>query len=461
MSTAKRLSTAQRTTNNTGVGSKTAVKVQGRPVTGQGMSGVQMRVGTAGPRRQIQDASYYVGLLTTKNTELQTEIRKMQTEIDAHEKDGNLYKRLEKKYETLIEEVRELEGTLADYNLAKDKARMTTDPQQIKNFQLQLKEKNASFEREADNVYRMKQAQIAKTAELTERIEDIKREEAAKIEELGFEEKNRFMALQQEKEGAQKRIDQGKAKMEDMKASIKRLEDDIKFNTYINEYKDVQKRLSRLEKEKETAETEANWLSMDPEQARQELLQKVKSSNSEVKSTQSRIEQTRKANEHARKHLEELTNSIEEHKGDNEDSQKYELLFERDRIMTEFLKNFDEAKESAQSSHAKTQEIIVELLKHIANSIAHTERLGENAPSRQDAAQAKKEHDFKNSALQAAKDTHERLQAELRKRRGELDKINGKFVCVPWQGDARHFRFRSLLRPCCLCQAWTPRSGTN
>ena len=329
MSTAKRLSTAQRTTNNTGVGSKTAVKVQGRPVTGQGMSGVQMRVGTAGPRRQIQDASYYVGLLTTKNTELQTEIRKMQTEIDAHEKDGNLYKRLEKKYETLIEEVRELEGTLADYNLAKDKARMTTDPQQIKNFQLQLKEKNASFEREADNVYRMKQAQIAKTAELTERIEDIKREEAAKIEELGFEEKNRFMALQQEKEGAQKRIDQGKAKLEDMKASIKRLEDDIKFNTYINEYKDVQKRLSRLEKEKETAETEANWLSMDPEQARQELLQKVKSSNSEVKSTQSRIEQTRKANEHARKHLEELTNSIEEHKGDNEDSQKYELLFER------------------------------------------------------------------------------------------------------------------------------------
>eukprot|EP00750_Incisomonas_marina_P015941 INCI18805.2.p1 GENE.INCI18805.2~~INCI18805.2.p1 ORF type:complete len:579 (+),score=168.11 INCI18805.2:219-1955(+) len=425
MSTAQRLSTAQRQVNTNGVGLQNSVKVQGRPVTGQGMSGIQTRAGTAGPRRTIQDSSYYVSALTSKNTELQTEIRKMQNEIDAHEKDGNLYKRLEKKYETLIDEVRELEGTLADYNLAKDKARMTTDPQQIKNFQMQLKEKNANFEREADNVYRMKQAQIAKTAELKERIDDIKREEAAKIEELGFEEKNRFLALQEEKESAQVRIDQGKAKMEDMKRHIKRLEDDIKFNTYINEYKDLQKRLSRLEKEKESAETEANWLSMDPEQARQELLQKVKSSNAEVKATQAKIEKTQKANEQARKHLEELTSSIDEHKGDNEDSQKYELLFERDRIMTEFLKNFESAKEKAQGGHARTREVIVELLKHIANSIAHTERLGENAPSRKDAQQAQKEHDFKNSALQAAKDTHERLQAELRKRRGELDKING------------------------------------
>ena len=93
--------------------------------------------------------------------------------------------------------------------------------------------------------------------------------------------------------------------------------------------------------------------------------------------------------------------------------------------MTEFLKNFDGAKEKAQESHAKTRTVIVELLKHIANSIAHTERLDQDAPSRAEAQQAQKEHDFKNSALQAAKDTHERLQAELRKRRGELDKING------------------------------------
>lgn len=107
--------------------------------------------------------------------------------------------------------------------------------------------------------------------------------------------------------------------------------------------------------------------------------------------------------------------------------------------MTEFLKNFESAKEKAQGGHARTREVIVELLKHIANSIAHTERLGENAPSRKDAQQAQKEHDFKNSALQAAKDTHERLQAELRKRRGELDKINGACVAANWRTGARLF----------------------
>jgi intraflagellar transport protein 74 len=320
--TAARLSTAQRRENRTGVGMQNTVTVQGRPVTGQGMSGVQTRAGTAGPRRSIQDSSYYVGLLTAKNTELQTEIRKMQNEIDTHEKDGNLYKRLEKKYETLIDEVRDLEGTLADYNLAKDKARMTTDPQQIKEFQMRLKEKNSQYERKADDVYRMKQAQIGKTAKLQQRIEEIKHEEAAKIEELGFDEKQKFVELQKEKESAQARIAAGKSKMEEMKHHIKRLEEDIKFNTYINEYKDLSKRLSRLEKEKETGETEASWLSMDPEQARKELLHKVKSSNAEVKATQAKIAKTGKANESARKHLEELTTSIEESKGDNEDSQK-------------------------------------------------------------------------------------------------------------------------------------------
>ena len=124
--------------------------------------------------------------------------------------------------------------------------------------------------------------------------------------------------------------------------------------------------------------------------------------------------------------------------------------------MTEFLKNFESAKEKAQGGHARTREVIVELLKHIANSIAHTERLGENAPSRKDAQQAQKEHDFKNSALQAAKDTHERLQAELRKRRGELDKINGAFLQKAFLG-AQLFQ-RLHVRVCairvCMRMGW-------
>ena len=47
----------------------------------------------------------------------------MRGEIDRIGKDSSLMTQLERKYEGLIKEVRSLEGDLADYNLAMDKAR--------------------------------------------------------------------------------------------------------------------------------------------------------------------------------------------------------------------------------------------------------------------------------------------------------------------------------------------------
>ena len=129
---------------------ETEVKVSDRPVTQQGMMG--MRVRTAGPGRQVQDNTYYLGLLRNKITEI-TEINKFKREIDQFHADNSQYAQLERKYESYIKEVRQLEGQLADYNLAMDKTRTGSDPADLAQYQARLKEKNDYEKREVDNIF--------------------------------------------------------------------------------------------------------------------------------------------------------------------------------------------------------------------------------------------------------------------------------------------------------------------
>jgi intraflagellar transport protein 74 len=72
-----------------GVSLNTEVNVSDRPVTQQGMMG--MRVGTAGPGRQVQDASYFMGKLHSKISEITTEVEKIRREIDQDAKDKSQY----------------------------------------------------------------------------------------------------------------------------------------------------------------------------------------------------------------------------------------------------------------------------------------------------------------------------------------------------------------------------------
>ena len=76
--TAQRLTTGQRRqVNYGGIGMEHDVQVSNRPVTGKfgGMSG--MRVKTAGPQRQVQDNTYWLGILRAKCDEI--ELRRTNT----------------------------------------------------------------------------------------------------------------------------------------------------------------------------------------------------------------------------------------------------------------------------------------------------------------------------------------------------------------------------------------------
>ncbi len=136
------MTTAMRQVNLDSVGYNTNVNAVDRPVTGiaYGLAGIKSKA--MGPKRQIYDRSYWMSELKKNNGALRGEITKMQNEVEEINKDNQTYLTLEKKYELLIKDVRTLEGELADYNLALDKYRSDTKPEDIEALYYHIKNQN-------------------------------------------------------------------------------------------------------------------------------------------------------------------------------------------------------------------------------------------------------------------------------------------------------------------------------
>ena len=72
------LTSSAGTTAAQGVALSTEVNVSDRPVTQGGLRGIKTG---QGPSRQVQDASFYIGLLRQKVTEITAEIGVLKTEV--------------------------------------------------------------------------------------------------------------------------------------------------------------------------------------------------------------------------------------------------------------------------------------------------------------------------------------------------------------------------------------------
>jgi intraflagellar transport protein 74 len=137
--------------NYSGVGMNAKIQSLDRPVTNHGLSG--MKAGSLGPGRQYYDRNYYVNLMKTKNNEIADEINKMKQEVNDINKDNAKYLTLERRYEMLIKDVRKFEGELADYNLALDKHRSDTKPEDIENLYMHIKNQNDKKKAHLDGLF--------------------------------------------------------------------------------------------------------------------------------------------------------------------------------------------------------------------------------------------------------------------------------------------------------------------
>nr|VZH97826.1 unnamed protein product [Spirometra erinaceieuropaei] len=129
--TATRLTTGMRPTTRGGGGAaggatlNTSLCIEDRPITHQGLGG--LKTGVKGPRRQIEDRSYFFGVLRNKINEISTELATIVTQNEEAEKESQSFIQYEQMAEQLASELRNLQGELGDYNTLVDKATIGHD----------------------------------------------------------------------------------------------------------------------------------------------------------------------------------------------------------------------------------------------------------------------------------------------------------------------------------------------
>ncbi|GMH77026.1 hypothetical protein TrRE_jg11742 [Triparma retinervis] len=396
------------------------IQVSDRPVTNAGIAGMKT---ASGPGRQVQDSSFYVGLLRSKITEITKEVRKIKTDMDQMERDAGQYSQLERKYESTLMEVRNLEGTLADYNLAMDKLRTSTDPQEVKNYQHNLEMRNRNEASEIDKVFLMKQQREKGTQDLEHQINQVHMAAEAKIKQLEPSKLEAYEGLIQESQQLQQEGLQREQELEQMRHKIHELESAVRGSGMREEYNKEERRAQRIRKDLMHLEEDMEIAQMDPKDAHARLLDKVKEDNRKTTELENRSKEIDTEMKKGKRQIAELQTDLQEReRGDKSknDTHKYEKLFQRDNEMTTFLANFDKEKESTVQDQERTRQTIVALLEHISSGIGSTEDM----PSQERLEEMKDEVSFKTRQLETSQQTMARLQEQRAKRIEEMDKIN-------------------------------------
>jgi len=416
----------------------TEVHVSDRPVTGQGMMG--MRTGSQGPGRSVQDRSYFLGLFRNKVGDITNEVRELEAQTSQYKKDDIQSTQLEKNYNALLKDVREYEGQLADYNLAMDKSRTGTDPEEIMKYREHLEEQNRHQSQEVDSIFEKRQDIQSRISSMHEEIEAERRRSEQKINELAPDKARRYRELMEENKEVLGHLQHKYTEHNEVSQQLAVAEGQLGADSLRETHARLTNSVSRLRKEKAALQEEARTTTMDPEEARTIMLQKVKDDKLKLDSLSQDLQSVEENNMKLKKVLSDLNTDLAERKSEGGDSQKYDVLFERDKEMTAFIDAFEETRQKELDERTKIQETVVGLLEHISEGLGRTGAM----PSQSRVAEMRDDLSFKQRQLDSAASTKTRLETELKKKNQELEKINTLDEKISVELASLHTKIKSM-----------------
>lgn len=399
------------------VGFSADVQVADRPVTQQGMSG--MRTAGMGPGRQVQDKSYWLTELRHKKQELTQVLEEMEGEIETINKDSGTFTVLERKHETIIKEVKGLQGQLADFNIILDKVGTDTPPEEIQHQFKLLKQNNDMERKKVDQVF-------TERAAFEQRMKDVERQIVAhqkgmeeKLNELAPDKRQQYHDLQVENKGLMDEVSNMEQQYEQLCRAVNSAEDELSSNNIKQRALSLNEQIRGLHEKKMELEAEENKLQLSPEELREQMKQKIKSDNDEIAQAEQQIKDIQDAIRRHEGKLQGVNMDLSEQPANTAD--KYEQLLKQEKELGDFIDNFDDNKASALADIAAKRDSTVSLLEKISKrGVA----LQGNLPSQRRFREMQDELEYKKIQMENAQTTQTRLQQELDLRKSELDKIN-------------------------------------
>ena len=414
-----RVPTGQRQINEDtmkSIGFTTNTKVVDRAVSRQGLSGVVQGSGGQKIERKIQDKTYFLTLLKTKINDISKEILNMNNEIESINKDITTYSNLNKTYEVLSKEVQNLEGELADYNLAGDKYRSMMKAEDIEDVYNRMKLINKKKMDESDNLF-LEKAQIMEELDKVEyennkvvqnieqRLLDLDPDQKAEYEQIREDNQNYIMKIYQLRE-----------EMAKLNADLIEGENILKSNPNKMEAHKIKDSIDQLRRKKEELELQTNEAGLSIDELKQRLVVKAKEQTMEKNNIDKKIPDTKKLIESHKKSIIELEREMKSNVN-NDNTKAVDSISQKDKEYSAFIENYDSIKRNHYKEIQAKEEVVVALLENISEKINSGQSPLENSGAGiKDKIREKKDMIEKSvNTLEEAKAKYEELVVKLQR----------------------------------------------
>ena len=178
----------------------------------------------------------------------------MKQEVEDINKDNSTYLTLERKYESLIKDVRRFEGELADYNLALDKHRSDTKPEDIEALFMHIKNQNDKQRAHLDGLFSEKRDMENEIHSYEQQIQEINFANAAKLNDLDPEQRNDYEKYKNDNNQLLADITQSRTELEDVNSKLSQAENRLRADTLKQRAQHLRDEKTHLTKRREDLE---------------------------------------------------------------------------------------------------------------------------------------------------------------------------------------------------------------
>ena len=418
-----RVPTAQRQINEESIksiGFTTNTKVIDRAVSRQGLTGAISGSGGQKIERKIQDKSYFLTLLKTRISDITNEIVKMNDKIGEINSDLTKYGALNKEYEILSKEVQDLEGELADYNLAGDKYRSNMRAEDIEEVYNKIKLYNKKKMDESDNLFLDKAKIMEQIGEIEQELNKVQQLIEQKLLDLDPEQKNEYESIKEENQNYVLQIYQLREEMAELNSQLIEGENALRNNPNKMEAHKLKDLINLLKRKKEELELQTNESGLSIDELKQRLMAKAKEQTIEKNNIDKKIPDTKKLIEANKKAIFEIEKEMKSQQK-NDNTKAVDSIAEKDKEISAFIENHENIKRTHYKEIRAKEEIILSLLNNISEKIGMGETPLEGGSGLRERIKEKKEMIEKSeNTLEEAKAKYEELVIKLQR----LDKLD-------------------------------------
>ena len=418
-----RVPTAQRQINEESIksiGFTTNTKVIDRAVSRQGLTGAISGSGGQKIERKIQDKSYFLTLLKTRISDITNEIVKMNDKIGEINSDLTKYGALNKEYEILSKEVQDLEGELADYNLAGDKYRSNMRAEDIEEVYNKIKLYNKKKMDESDNLFLDKAKIMEQIGEIEQELNKVQQLIEQKLLDLDPEQKNEYESIKEDNQNFVLQIYQLREEMAELNSQLIEGENALRNNPNKMEAHKLKDLINLLKRKKEELELQTNESGLSIDELKQRLMAKAKEQTIEKNNIDKKIPDTKKLIEANKKAIFEIEKEMKSQQK-NDNTKAVDSIAEKDKEISAFIENHENIKRTHYKEIRAKEEIILSLLNNISEKIGMGETPLEGGSGLRERIKEKKEMIEKSeNTLEEAKAKYEELVIKLQR----LDKLD-------------------------------------